>query len=95
MVYRIHDEPDPDKLTNLQGVVAGFGYKFNLKTKNINQSINQLLADSQGKQEQNMIDTLTIRCMSKAEYTTKNIGHYGLSFDFYAHLLPQYDDILM
>ena len=98
MVYRIHDEPDPDKLTNLQGVVAGFGYKFNLKTKNINQSINQLLADSQGKQEQNMIDTLTIRCMSKAEYTTKNIGHYGLSFDFYAHFtspIRRYPDVMV
>ena len=88
LVYRVHDEPDPDKLSNLQTVVAGFGYKFNLKTKNINQSINQLLADSHGKQEQNMIDTLTIRCMSKAEYTTNNIGHYGLALIFMPILLP-------
>ena len=98
MVYRVHDEPDPDKLTNLQSVVAGFGYKFNLKTKNINQSINQLLADSHGKQEQNMIDTLTIRCMSKAEYTTKNIGHYGLAFDYYAHFtspIRRYPDVMV
>ena len=98
MVYRVHDEPDPDKLTNLQSVVAGFGYKFNLKTKNINQSINQLLADSHGKQEQNMIDTLTIRCMSKAEYTTNNIGHYGLAFDYYAHFtspIRRYPDIMV
>lgn len=98
MVYRVHDEPDPDKLTNLQSVVAGFGYKFNLKTKNINQSINQLLADSHGKQEQNMIDTLTIRCMSKAEYTTNNIGHYGLAFDYYAHFtspIRRYPDVMV
>ena len=98
MVYRVHDEPDPDKLTNLQSVVAGFGYKFNLKTKNINQSINQLLADSHGKQEQNMIDTLTIRCMSKAEYTTNNIGHYGLAFDYYTHFtspIRRYPDVMV
>ena len=98
MVYRVHDEPDPDKLTNLQSVVAGFGYKFNLKTKNINQSINQLLADSHGKQEQNMIDTLTIRCMRKAEYTTNNIGHYGLAFDYYAHFtspIRRYPDVMV
>ena len=98
MVYRVHDEPDPDKLTNLQSVVTGFGYKFNLKTKNINQSINQLLADSHGKQEQNMIDTLTIRCMSKAEYTTNNIGHYGLAFDYYTHFtspIRRYPDVMV
>lgn len=98
MVYRVHDEPDPDKLNNLQMVVAGFGYKLNLKTKSINQSINKLLLETQGKQEQNMIDTLTIRCMSKAEYTTQNIGHYGLAFDFYAHFtspIRRYPDVMV
>ena len=98
MVYRIHDEPDPDKLNNLQTVVAGFGYKLNLKTKNVSQSINKLLLDTQGKQEQNMIDTLTIRCMSKAEYTTQNIGHYGLAFDYYAHFtspIRRYPDVMV
>ena len=98
MVYRVHDEPNPEKLNNLQAVVAGFGYKLNLKTKNINQSINQLLLDTQGKQEQNMIDTLTIRCMSKAEYTTQNIGHYGLAFDYYAHFtspIRRYPDVMV
>ena len=98
MVYRIHDEPDPDKLNNLQSVVAGFGYKLNLKTKNVSQSINKLLLETQGKQEQNMIDTLTIRCMSKAEYTTQNIGHYGLAFDFYAHFtspIRRYPDVMV
>ena len=98
MVYRIHDEPDPDKLNNLQTVVAGFGYQLNLKTKNVSQSINKLLLDTQGKQEQNMIDTLTIRCMSKAEYTTQNIGHYGLAFDYYAHFtspIRRYPDVMV
>ena len=98
MVYRIHDEPDLDKLNNLQSVVAGFGYKLNLKTKNVSQSINKLLLDTQGKQEQNMIDTLTIRCMSKAEYTTQNIGHYGLAFDYYAHFtspIRRYPDVMV
>ena len=98
MVYRIHDEPDPEKLSNLQTVVAGFGYQLNLKTKNVSQSINKLLLDTQGKQEQNMIDTLTIRCMSKAEYTTQNIGHYGLAFDYYAHFtspIRRYPDVMV
>jgi len=98
MVYRIHDEPDPDKLNNLQTVVAGFGYTLNLKTKNVSQSINKLLLDTQGKQEQNMIDTLTIRCMSKAEYTTQNIGHYGLAFDYYTHFtspIRRYPDVMV
>ena len=98
MVYRIHDEPDPEKLNNLQTVVAGFGYQLNLKTKKISQSINELLLDTQGKQEQNMIDTLTIRCMSKAEYTTQNIGHYGLAFDYYAHFtspIRRYPDVMV
>ena len=98
MEYSVHVEPDTDNLNNLQSVVAGFGYKFNLKTKNINQSINQLLADSHGKQEQNMIDTLTIRCMSKAEYTTNNIGHYGLAFDYYTHFtspIRRYPDVMV
>ena len=98
MVYRVHDEPDPNKLNNLQSVVAGFGYKLNLKTKNVSQSINKLLLETQGKQEQNMIDTLTIRCMSKAEYTTQNIGHYGLAFDYYAHFtspIRRYPDVMV
>lgn len=98
MVYRVHDEPDPEKLQNLQMIVSGFGYKLNLKTKNINQSINNLLLETQGKQEQNMIDTLTIRCMSKAEYTTQNIGHYGLAFDFYTHFtspIRRYPDVMV
>lgn len=97
-VYRVHDEPDPDKLFNLKGVVGNFGYALNLKSKNINKSLNELLQASHGTQEQNLIDTLTIRCMSKAEYTTQNIGHYGLAFDFYSHFtspIRRYPDVLV
>ena len=98
MVYRIHDQPDPDKLSNLQTIVAGFGYSLNLKNPTISKSINSLLQQTQGTQEQNMIDTLAIRCMSKAEYTTHNIGHYGLAFDFYTHFtspIRRYPDIMV
>ena len=97
-VYRIHDEPDNDKLNNLQMVVSNFGYNLNLKTKDVSKSLNVLLSDIQGKQEQNLIDTLTIRCMSKAEYNIDNIGHYGLAFNFYSHFtspIRRYPDVMV
>ena len=97
-VYRIHDEPDADKLNNLQMVVSNFGYKLDLKTKDVSKSLNVLLSDIQGKQEQNLIDTLTIRCMSKAEYDVDNIGHYGLAFNFYSHFtspIRRYPDVMV
>jgi len=97
-VYRIHDEPDADKLNNLQMVVSNFGYKLDLKTKDVSKSLNVLLSDIQGKQEQNLIDTLTIRCMSKAEYNIDNIGHYGLAFNFYSHFtspIRRYPDVMV
>ena len=97
-VYRIHDEPDADKLNNLQMVVSNFGYKLDLKTKDVSKSLNVLLSDIQGKQEQNLIDTLTIRCMSKAEYNINNIGHYGLAFNFYSHFtspIRRYPDVMV
>ena len=97
-VYRIHDEPDSDKLNNLQMVVSNFGYKLDLKTKDVSKSLNVLLSDIQGKQEQNLIDTLTIRCMSKAEYNIDNIGHYGLAFNFYSHFtspIRRYPDVMV
>jgi len=97
-VYRIHDEPDSDKLNNLQTVVSNFGYKLDLKTKDVSKSLNLLLFDIQGKQEQNLIDTLTIRCMSKAEYNIDNIGHYGLAFNFYSHFtspIRRYPDVMV
>lgn len=97
-VYRIHDEPDAEKLTNLQTVVSNFGYNLNLQTKDVSRSLNNLLSDIQGKQEQNLIDTLTIRCMSKAEYNIDNIGHYGLAFNFYSHFtspIRRYPDVMV
>src|SRR5690606_27001292 len=97
-VYRIHDEPDQEKLFNLQGIVGKFGYKLNFKSpKTISQSLNQLLSDVRGKGEQNMVDTLAIRTMSKAVYSTNNIGHYGLAFDYYSHFtspIRRYPDVM-
>jgi ribonuclease R/exosome complex exonuclease DIS3/RRP44 len=98
-VYRIHDEPDSEKLANLQTIISRFGYSLNLKTrKSTTSSLNKLLEDVQGKGEQNMVDTLAIRSMSKAKYTTKNIGHYGLAFDYYSHFtspIRRYPDVMV
>ncbi|MHA7942432.1 ribonuclease R [Formosa sp. 3Alg 14/1] len=97
-VYRVHDEPDESKLQALQNVVAKFGYKLNFKdSKSISSSLNGLLSDVVGKKEQNLVDTLAIRTMSKAEYTTHNIGHYGLAFDYYSHFtspIRRYPDVM-
>ncbi|WP_417355992.1 ribonuclease R [Flavobacterium sp.] len=97
-VYRIHDEPDEDKLFNLQSVISKFGYSINFKSKDlISKSLNNLLAEVQGKKEQNLVDTLAIRSMSKARYSTDNIGHYGLAFDYYSHFtspIRRYPDVM-
>ena len=97
-IYRIHDEPNEDKLFNLQTVISKFGYSINLKSKGeISKSLNTLLQDVVGKKEQNLIDTLTIRSMSKAKYSTENIGHYGLAFDYYSHFtspIRRYPDVM-
>jgi ribonuclease R/exosome complex exonuclease DIS3/RRP44 len=98
-VYRIHDEPNEDKLINLQTVISKFGYKINFKSKqDISKSLNSLLNDVVGKKEQNLVDTLTIRSMSKAVYSTENIGHYGLAFDYYSHFtspIRRYPDVMV
>ena len=98
-IYRIHDEPNIDKLISLQTIIAKFGYKINLKSKDeISKSLNSLLNDVVGKKEQNMIDTLAIRTMSKAKYSTDNIGHYGLAFDYYSHFtspIRRYPDVMV
>ena len=85
--YRIHDLPDPEKLDNLSQFIARFGYKLRTSgTKtDISKSINHLLDDIQGKKEENLIETVSIRAMQKARYSTHNIGHYGLAFDYYTH----------
>ncbi|MBA4152956.1 ribonuclease R [Flavobacterium sp.] len=98
-VYRIHDEPNEDKLINLQTVISKFGYSINFKSKqDISKSLNALLNDVNGKKEQNLVDTLTIRSMSKAVYSTENIGHYGLAFDYYSHFtspIRRYPDVMV
>ena len=98
-VYRIHDEPDDEKLAALEKVVGNFGYKLNLKDrKSTTASLNKLLVDVNGKKEQNMVDTLAIRTMSKAIYSTDNIGHYGLAFEYYSHFtspIRRYPDVMV
>jgi ribonuclease R len=98
-VYRIHDEPNEDKLFAMQALISKFGYKIDLRDKkDISKSLNQLMADVNGKKEQNLIDTLAIRSMSKAKYSTDNIGHYGLAFDYYSHFtspIRRYPDVMV
>lgn len=85
--YRIHDLPDPEKLDNLSQFIARFGYRLRTSGSktDVSKSINHLLDDVQGKNEENLIETVTIRAMQKARYSTHNIGHYGLAFDYYSH----------
>jgi ribonuclease R len=99
-VYRIHERPDPDKMQNFSEFVSRFGYK--LKTtgskNNIAGSINSLLSKVKGTPEQNLIETLAIRSMQKAIYSTHNIGHYGLAFPFYTHFtspIRRYPDMMV
>lgn len=85
--YRIHDLPDPDKLENLNWFINRFGYKIRTsgsKTE-ISKSINRLLDDVKDRKEQNLVETVSLRAMQKACYSTHNIGHYGLAFDYYTH----------
>ncbi|TAI47575.1 ribonuclease R [Flagellimonas allohymeniacidonis] len=98
-VYRIHDEPDEEKLLALSGIISRFGHSIDLRNrKNLNSSLNKLLQDVRGKKEQNLVDTLAIRSMSKAIYTTENIGHYGLGFEYYTHFtspIRRYPDVMV
>jgi len=97
-VYRTHDIPNPEKLGQLSEFVSKLGYKLKTDTrKNISSSLNKLLTDSKGKGEENLIETLTLRSMAKAEYSTQNIGHYGLAFDYYSHFtspIRRYPDMM-
>ena len=98
-VYRIHDLPDPDKLSSFAQFVKKFGYKLQVTSrKEINTSLNALLQDSKGTNEQNIIEELAVRAMAKAVYSTENIGHYGLSFPYYTHFtspIRRYPDIMV
>ena len=98
-VYRIHDTPNPEKLENFSAFIKKFGYnlKSTGKKTQISSAINSLLDEVSGKKEQNLIETLAVRSMAKAIYSTQNIGHYGLAFDYYSHFtspIRRYPDIM-
>lgn len=85
-VYRVHDVPDPEKISAFSAFVKQFGHQMIMKSpKDIANSMNRVLADVAGKREENMVELLAIRTMSKAKYTIENIGHYGLGFHYYTH----------
>jgi ribonuclease R len=97
-IYRIHDEPNEDKLFAMQALISKFGYKIDFRQGDVSKALNQLMADVNGTKEQNLIDTLAIRSMSKAKYSTDNIGHYGLAFDYYSHFtspIRRYPDVMV
>ena len=98
-IYRVHDKPDEDKINSLSNIIKKFGYSINNSSiKNLSNSLNSLLKSVKGKAESNMIETLTIRSMSKAIYTTDNIGHYGLNFKYYSHFtspIRRYPDLIV
>jgi ribonuclease R len=99
-VYRIHDVPNPDKLANFSTFIKRFGYKLKTTGKNteVSSAINHLLDEVEGKKEQNLIETLAIRSMAKAIYSTDNSGHYGLAFDYYTHFtspIRRYPDMMV
>lgn len=99
-VYRIHDVPNPEKMESLSQFIRRFGYKVKVDGSNaaVAKSINQLLDDVHDKPEENLISTIAIRAMAKAVYSTSNIGHYGLAFDYYTHFtspIRRYPDMMV
>ncbi len=98
-IYRVHDEPNPEKLQTFAEFVTKFGYKMNIGSrKSISSSMNRLFEMIRGKGEENMIEKIAVRTMSKAEYTVKNIGHYGLAFKYYSHFtspIRRYPDLMV
>lgn len=99
-VYRIHDNPDPDKMLNFAAIASRFGYKVKTKGKrsDMNNSLNKMLALVKDRPEENMLSILAIRSMAKAVYSTVNVGHYGLAFDYYTHFtspIRRYPDMMV
>ena len=99
-VYRVHDQPDQQRLTDLAALARVFGFKLRTSgtPAEVNKSLNKLLQDVKGTGEENLITTLALRCMAKAVYTTENIGHYGLGFDYYTHFtspIRRYPDMMV
>ena len=99
MVYRVHDEPNEEKLTRFRDFVLRFGYQFRAtKGRAVAKAINKLVGEIRGRAEENAISTLAVRSMSKALYTTDNIGHYGLAFKYYTHFtspIRRYPDMMV
>ncbi len=98
--YRIHENPDPQKLLNLADFVKKFGHKLRTtgNRTDISRNLNRLLDDVKGKREQNVIEMITLRAMMKAKYSTHNCGHYGLAFDYYTHFtspIRRYPDLMV
>ncbi len=99
-VYRIHDNPDEEKLANMKKIAGTFGHKVKVegKAREVNRSLNEMLKEIKGKGEENLISLLAMRSMSKAVYSTENIGHYGLAFDYYTHFtspIRRYPDMMV
>lgn len=99
-VYRVHDNPDPEKIGNLALIASRFGYKLATdgSSREVNRSVNRLLRDVKGKGEENMLSILAIRSMAKAVYTTDNVGHYGLAMPYYTHFtspIRRYPDMMV
>lgn len=99
-VYRIHDMPDATKLGNLAALARNFGYRIKTtgSAREVNRSINKMIAQVKGTPEENLLSTLAIRSMAKAAYSVNNIGHYGLAFDYYTHFtspIRRYPDMMV
>ena len=97
-VYRVHDKPDPEKISNFRAFITRFGYKLTSDEKNLPKAMNRLMKEVAGRSEQNIIETVARRAMAKAIYSTDNIGHYGLAFKHYTHFtspIRRYPDMMV
>jgi ribonuclease R len=97
-VYRIHDKPDPEKISNFRQFITRFGYKLTADENNLPKAMNRLMKEVAGRSEQNIIETIALRAMAKAIYSTDNIGHYGLAFKYYTHFtspIRRYPDMMV
>ena len=97
-VYRVHDKPDPEKISNFRHFITRFGYKLPADENNLPKAMNRLMKEVAGRSEQNIIETIALRSMAKAVYSTDNIGHYGLAFKHYTHFtspIRRYPDMMV